>query len=370
MHAFLTEYADYLVKERGYDVTFICSPDEKLAAMTSDRMHFLPVPMKRGVGLDGPKVIRTLKQIFEREQFDVIQYSTPNAALYASIAARKAHCRNRLYCQWGIRYMGFDGGIKRAVFKAIEKTTCKNSTVVECESQSLYRFSLEEGLYPEEKGSVIGNGSACGVNLSKFDYAKKDGWRREIRTELGIPEETVVFGYTGRITRDKGANELLAAFRALPENADACLMMVGTFDQEGTIDPELREWAESDSRVRFVGWTDETERYYSAMDVFVSISYREGFGLVVIEAAALGTPAIVTDVPGQVDTIVPEEEGILVPAKAVEPVTEAMMRYISDRALIKTMGEKARKRCETLFEQKHLFSQLADHKDALIAEGR
>ncbi len=260
-------------------------------------------PMKRGVGLEGLSVINKLTRIFRDNKFDIIQYSTPNAALYASIAAKRAKCSNRLYCQWGIRYMGFDGGIKRMILKKIEKIVCKKSSVIECESYSIYRFSISEKLYPSSKASVIWNGSACGVDLNKYCIEKKEKWREEIRSELKITERAPVFGYVGRITRDKGANELLSAFREVVKKKDAYLLMIGMFDDANTIEAELRKWAEGSKHVIFVDWTDKVEKYYSAMDVFCSLSYREGFGLVVIEAAAMGLPGIVTDVPGQVDTI-------------------------------------------------------------------
>ena len=131
--SFLLDFKDFLVKN-NYDVTFICNTDESLYELCNERVHYIPVVMKRGVGFDGLSVIFRLTEIFRENRFDIIQYSTPNAALYASIAAKRAGCKNRLYCQWGIRYMGFDGGIKRMLFKEIEKIVCRNSTTIECES--------------------------------------------------------------------------------------------------------------------------------------------------------------------------------------------------------------------------------------------
>ena len=94
---------------------------------------------------------------------------------------------------------------------------------------------------------------------------------------------------------------------------------------------------------------------YSAMDVFCSLSYREGFGIVVIEAAAMKLPGIVTDVPGQVDTLVKDETGLLVPAKDVDAVVKAMEYYVNNPEKIYEMGEKARRNVEENYEQKQLF---------------
>ena len=267
--SFLLQFKDYLVNN-DYDVTFICNTDEGMYELCNNQVHYIPVPMKRGVGLEGLSVINKLTRIFRDNKFDIIQYSTPNAALYASIAAKRAKCSNRLYCQWGIRYMGFDGGIKRMILKKIEKIVCKKSSVIECESYSIYRFSISEKLYPSSKASVIWNGSACGVDLNKYCIEKKEKWREEIRSELKITERAPVFGYVGRITRDKGANELLSAFREVVKKKDAYLLMIGMFDDANTIEAELRKWAEGSKHVIFVDWTDKVEKYYSAMDVFCS----------------------------------------------------------------------------------------------------
>ena len=362
--AFLLQFTDYLVNE-GYDVTFICNTDESMYKLCNDHIHYIPVPMKRGVGFDGLSVINKLTKIFKENNFDIIQYSTPNASLYASIAAKSAGCKNRLYCQWGIRYMGFEGGIKRMIFKQIEKIVCQKSSVIECESDSIYNFSINEKLYPASKGSVIWNGSACGVDLNKYRIDKKPIWRQEVRKELNITENATVFGYVGRITRDKGANELLSAFREVIKAKEAYLLMIGMFDDANTINADLREWSEKSKHVIFVDWTDKVERYYSAMDVFCSLSYREGFGLVVIEAAAMGLPGIVTDVPGQVDTIAPNVDGWSVPAKNVDRVIYTIEHCIDNLDEVRQYGSNARRHVEEKYEQNELFRRLTEHRDIL-----
>lgn len=367
--SFLIEFANYLTEEADYDVTFICSTDESLNEICNNRIHYIPVDMKRGVGFDGLMVIKKLESVFRKHNFDIIQYSTPNAAFYASIAAKRAKCENRLYCQWGIRYMGFDGGWKRRLFKTIEKMTCNNSTVIECESSSLYNFSVKERLYSAEKASVIWNGSACGVNLDRYDISKRNEWRRTHRRELNIPEDAFVFGYAGRITRDKGSNELIEAFRRIKEiHNNAYLVFIGSFDKEGTIKEDLKEWAQTSTKVRFVDWTEIVEQYYSAMDVFVSLSYREGFGLVVVEAAAMMLPGIVTDCPGQRDTIEPDVDGWLVPVKNVERVIEVMDYCINNPNEVLQCGKNARRHVEDKYDQNELFKKLAEHRDVLCQQ--
>lgn len=369
IRSFLMDFAEYLINQYGYEVTFVCDTDAEFASCLKPGMRYIPVPMKRGISLDGIRVIFKLKKVFQQERFDIVQYATPNASLYASIAARLAGVQNRLYTHWGSRYMGYSGGLSRFIFKSLEKTTCSNSTLIETESFSLMEYSIHDGLYPREKASVIWNGSACGVKLENYQLNNKEKWRKEIREKYGIPMNSVVFGWCGRITRDKGHNELFAAFREINKvDKSARLMMVGSYDNEGTINPALFKWAKSCREVVFTGRVpaDEVQNMYSAMDVFCSLSYREGFGLVVIEAAAMGLPSIVTNVPGQIDTHENGVTGITVHDHDVQSVVEAMNFYINNPDKLREMGLEARKQVVEKFDQNNLFDKLAVHRDLIV----
>lgn len=363
--SFLLGLAEYLIEKENYDVTFMCNDDEALHDICNEHLHFIPVKMKRGVGFDGISVINKMTKIFKEQQFDIVQYSTPNASLYASIAADRANISCRLYCQWGIRYMGFTG-IPRFIFKSIEKLICRKSTVIEVESFSLMEFSLKEELYRKEKASVIWNGSACGVNLKKFDYKKRQELRRQIRQQLGLSENDVVFGYAGRITRDKGINELVDAFVGAKGANKAKLLLIGDYDNSGSMRTDVIGTIDKCESIKRVGWVKNVEQFYAAMDVFCSLSYREGFGLVVIEAGAMATPGIVSNVPGQVDTIIDGKTGILVEVKNVESIRKAIETFMVNTMLAGEMGINARKYIEESYDDSVLFAKLAEHRNQLI----
>lgn len=363
--SFLLGLTKHLIEKENYDVTFMCNDDEVLRDMCNEHLHFIPVKMKRGVGFDGISVINKMTKIFKEQQFDIVQYSTPNASLYASIAAGRANVPCRLYCQWGIRYMGFTG-IPRFIFKSIEKLICRKSTIIEVESCSLMKFSLKEGLYRKEKASVIWNGSACGVNLEKFDYTKRQELRTQIRQQLGISEKDVVFGYAGRITRDKGINELVDAFVGAKGVDKAKLLLIGNYDNSGSMRADVIDTIDKCECIKHVGWVKNVEQYYAVMDVFCSLSYREGFGLVVIEAGAMATPGIVSNVPGQVDTIIDGKTGILAEVKNVESIRKAIEAFMANSALVGEMGTNARKHIEESYDDSVLFAKLAEHRNQLI----
>lgn len=367
--SFLVELSNYLVEHENYDVTFICAEDPSLFDHTNEHIHYIPLKMKRGIAFDGPRVIWQMYRIFRREKFDIVQYSTRNAGTYASIAAWMAGIRCRLYCQWGMMFIAMKG-LKRWLLKLDELLVARLATVIESESFSMYETAIEHGIYIPEKASVIWNGSACGVKLEKYVIANKLAWRKEVREEYNINKDARVFGYCGRITRDKGLNELFGAFKEVVEHprskTPAYLMIIGANDNAETINPELFAWAKSSPYVKFTGYTNNVPKYYSALDVFTSLSYREGFGLVVIEAAAMGVPGIVSDALGQRDTIEHMKTGYLVKTHSVTEVIEAMNYYIEHPEKAEEMGHNARKNVEEKYEQKELFKRLAAHRNELI----
>lgn len=366
LQSFVIESAKYLHENCGYDISFISAPDEAFEKSLPEYIHFYPVKMNRGINIDGLGAVVEMIRIFKEQDFDMVQYSTPNASCYASVAAWLARIPIRLYCQWGIAYVGFEG-IKRKLFKLIEKTVCALSTHVKPDSRGNLEFSVSEGLYKENKGSVIWNGSASGVNLDKFDISKKNEFREIIRKKYNIPSDAFVFGFVGRVTCDKGINELLSSYKMLLEEDERVrLLIVGRTEIDDRIDMALLEWAQNEKRIDFCGYTNEVEKYISAMDCYVLPSYREGFGLGVVEAEAMGVPVVVTDIPGPRDAIINEKTGLAVPKKDTEQLYKAMRYMLCNRQESEMMGHEGYKFASENFEQKKLFQMIADDRTALL----
>lgn len=366
LKAFVMKLAEYLHSTGEFDISFICNYDKEFEAILPTYFHYFPVNMKRGISMDGINAIFEMCKIFKQQKFDLVQYSTPNASFYAAIAAKLASVPVRLYCQWGIAYVGFDG-LKRSIFKIIEKIVCALSTQVEPDSSGNLKFSHEECLYPEYKGYVVGNGSACGVDLKKFDITQKSTWRQEIREHWHIPEDAFVAGYIGRITGDKGTNELLqACVEIFNENKNAYLMLVGYEEKTDTLDQKLYTWATGNPKVLFCGRTTTVEKYLAAMDVYALPSYREGFGMVTVEAQAMGVPVIVSDIPGTQNAFEKDKTGLSIPVKNAGALTEAIRKLSADRELREKFGVAGRQYIEKNFDQMQLFHSIYADRNKLI----
>lgn len=366
LKSFVLELAKYMHSTGDFEIHFVCDYDAEFEKSLPEYIHYKPISMKRGISFDGLKAIREMKKYFEQEKFNLVQYSTPNASCYASIAAKQARVPCRLYCQWGIAYVGFQG-LKRRIFKMIEKMVCRNSTRVEPDSFGNLRFSCVEGLYDKSKSCVIGNGSACGVNLSKFDISHKYEWKREIRDKYNISEYAFVYIFIGRITKDKGINELFEATKLImTKKSDAYLLLLGNMEKCESVNADLYQWSNDEERVIYCGYTNEVEKYLAASDVYVLPSYREGFGTAVIEAEAMGVPVIVTNIPGPTDAMKEEVTGLVVEKGNASDLYDAMEKLCYSKDFRDEMGCNAQEYAAASFEQKELFRLIVSDRIKII----
>lgn len=372
LEAFVLDTAEYLYETEKYDITFICDNDEKFADELPEYIRYIPVSMKRGISLSGVKAVIKLWKIFKEEKFDYIQYSTPNASFYCSIASWLSKSPVRVYAQWGIRYAG-SRGIGRCILKFLEKCTCKLSTHIRAVSLKNKDFAISEKLYSKNKAKVIGNGGTVGVDLKEFDISKKEFLREELRAEYNISEGETVFGFVGRMSRDKGSDELLHAFKEICKKGyKAKLFIIGNIENISSIDETIISWAKKSSNVIFTGRILKAEliKFYSVFDCYVHPTYREGFGMVLQEAGAMGNAIITTDIPGASEVMEKDVSCKLVKVKDMENLREAMEYIINNREKAEEIGKQAYKRTVELYERSIMLNNIKKDIEEILEESR
>lgn len=350
IRAFMLDNLKYLANSKMFESTIICE-NNNFSEEELQGLKYIPIEMNRGNVsiIEVLRCIWKMYRIFRKEKFDIIQFATSNAGLYASIAGFLAHVPVRIYCQWGISYTDYSG-IAKWFYKFAEKITCLGATNIQPDSHANFKFAVEEKLYPIQKGNVILYGSANGVDMQKFDIEKKHRWRDNIRKELSIPSEKRVFGFVGRLVPEKGINELLDAFMKVA-NSDEVLIIVGPEYEKERLNQELFNKAKNDERIIFVGEKRETAPYYSAMDFLVLPSYREGFGSVVLEAGSLKIPVICSNIKGPTDLVKDGYNGIICQVKSTESLVSAFGRAKKMSAEeISAMGENAYREIKNKFD--------------------
>jgi glycosyltransferase involved in cell wall biosynthesis len=168
-----------------------------------------------------------------------------------------------------------------------------------------------------------------------------------------------VVGFVGRLVREKGVVELWDAWRTLrAELPDLRLVLVGPREPHDPIPAEVARALELDPRVLLAGSDRDTPRWFRAMDVVALPSWREGFPVVPLEAAAVALPVVATEVPGCVDAVVDGVTGRLVPPRDAVALAAALRAYLVDPALRARHGSAARARVLADFDQRRIWDAL------------
>lgn len=366
LNAFVID-AMWQLKAEGYEVTLIASMDEEFLKKYQREFNCINIPMCRGISIRNMiKSIILFYGIFKRERFDYVQYATPNASFYASIASFFAGCPRRVYCQWGIRYVGFSG-LKRLLFKAIEIITCKLSTHIRPASLKNLHFAVSEGHYKANKAAIIGNGGTIGVDFSIFDKAAKLKYKTDVFQKYPILEGKFIYGFIGRLDKDKGINELFSSYLKLKEQYEnIALLVVGPVDKTEGINSELFQKVKACKSVIFTGFTNEVVKYLSTFDVLVHPSYREGFSMVIQQAMAMEVAVITTDIPGPSEVIEENKSGLLVPAKNTKSLNKAMEMLLLTPSLKESMAISGYERASKLFNRRRMLQlTIRDRKQIL-----
>lgn len=357
---------------RGFEVHALSSPGDDLDRFAArEKIPVHAVPMARRIAPLSDLV--SLARLWWRLRVlrpTIVHSHTPKAGLLGMLAAWLAGTPVRIYHIHGLPLMTA-GRWKRALLRRVERLACRLAHQVLCVSHSVRAVAIEHGLCAPEKIRVLLGGSVNGVDArGRFDPARAGpAASRAKRAELGIPAEAMVLGFVGRIVRDKGLVELVAAWRTLREaNLSLHLLVVGAYEDGDPVPRAVVETLEADPRIHLVGQTADVVGCYAAMDVVTLPSYREGLNGVLLEAGAMQLPAVASNIPGCSDVVVDGVTGRLVPPRDGPALAAAIQEYLDCPALREAHGRAARERILREFRQEAIWEAVADEYRRLVTQ--
>jgi glycosyltransferase involved in cell wall biosynthesis len=352
-----------------YSVSAICGdpisiPSEKLVP----NVEFIDLSIERKIS-PFKDLISLFKLIhfFRSHDFTLVQSITPKAGLLSMLAA--------WICRVPIRVHVFTGqvwvtrsGFSRWYLKSFDRLIAILATSLLADSPSQKQFLVDEGITSVLNIQVLADGSICGVDTSRFKPNAEV--KKNIRAQLGIPEEAVVALFMGRLKRDKGVLDLASAFGGLePSFSSLYLIFVGP-DEDGLREQILHLASLGRNQVRFSGHVNNPEDFIAAADFLCLPSYREGFGLVTIEAAAVGIPTLASRIYGITDAIIDGVTGLLHEPGDLAGIAEGLrvMTVISETRI--SMGDAAQKRALELFTTSRIVNAQLSYYKTLIQKYR
>jgi glycosyltransferase involved in cell wall biosynthesis len=360
---------------RGFEIHAIASPGIHLDALAErDGVVAHPVPIARTISpLQDLVSAWRLFRVFRTIRPQVVHVSTPKAALLGAIAAYAARVTVRIFCFRG-SITEPASGLRRRIFRLAERLTARLCHQTICVSESLRAFARAEGILPNGAGAVAAKGMSNGIDVHRFDpdTVEPDGMQAldESLQRLAGDASATVIGYVGRLARDKGIENLWHAWVSLREtNADAHLVLVGSWEQEAKVSAACRRALESDARVHLVGTVEDVVPYYRLMSFCVFPSFgSEGFPNAPMEAAAMRLPVVATRVVGAVDAIVDGVTGVLVPPRDTSALLEAMRMYLDDPDLRRRHGRAGCVRARSDFSQEAVWEALYEEYVRLLRQ--
>jgi glycosyltransferase involved in cell wall biosynthesis len=335
VHFFLKPHVVAL--SRHFEVTLVSNPanDSYLPPLDLPVRH-VAVGIERKISLlRDLAALFGLYRLFRRERFDLVVSAAPKAGLLGMLGAFCAGVKRRVHIFQG-EVWASRRGVMRAVLKTADRMTV--ACVID----------------------VLGAGSIGGVDMRRF--RPDPALRQDFRTANGIPEDATVCLFIGRLTTDKGVFDLARAFATCGgENPRLWLVLAGP-DEDG-IAASLRSVLAGDvaRRILIHGFTPAPERYLAAADFLCLPSYREGFPMVILEAAASGLPSIGSQIYGVSDAIVDGETGLLVPPGDAAQLAAAMSRLACDEERRRRLASAARARVEREFSQAKVVAGYVDY---------
>ncbi|MGH2652677.1 MAG: glycosyltransferase family 4 protein, partial [Actinomycetota bacterium] len=305
-----------------------------------------------------------LYRLLRRERFHVVHTHNPKPGVMGRIAARMAGVPCIVNTVHGLYATPEDRLSRRLPVLAVEAAAARLSDLELYQSEEDLVWARSRGVVSPSKSVLLGNG----CDLQRLDPgAVGPDEVLALRRELGIPEGSIVVGMLGRLVREKGYLELFRAAREVrASHPQVRFLAVGGADPAKADAVSEQEVSRAKEDVIFAGWREDVPELLALMDVFVLPSWREGVPRAAIEAAAMGRPLVLSDIPGCRQVAREGVEGFLVPPRNAARLEEAIWALVDDPGRRRRMGSAARVRAVACLDEERVVASLLERYCILL----
>lgn len=322
---------------RGHDLFLALRPKSPLISELTclPSSNFLELPLRNA--LDAKSAAR-LSQFVANQRIEIVHAHMARDYPVAAYAVRRNSAARLIIT----RHVLFS-------LSRLHKFTLSHAARVIAVSKAVARQLADQKLIPPEKINVVHNG----VDLSRFDSTGDRFDGTQFRRDLDLPEECLLVGSVGELNPLKGHQEFLEAAAQISNLFPEAYFIVAGVDVSPS-QANLSALKQSiqrlqlSSRVRLIGRMADITELFHSLDVFVSASQTESFGLAIAEAMAAETPVVATRTEGAQEIIRDGKTGLLVPIGDVKVLAESIGMLLRDEerrvSIAKSASEDVRMR--------------------------
>lgn len=238
----------------------------------------------------------------------------------------------------------------------LQSLTLSHASRVIAVSNAVQRALTAQQLLPAQRIVVVHNG----INVARFGKATRAD-QLSFRRAWNIPENAMLIGSVGELTPLKGHGEFLEAAAIILRSFPTAQFLIAGLDAAPgmphltALKKQIAGLGLADS-VRVIGWVEDLACLYQTLDVFVSASHTESFGLAIAEAMASGTPVVATQTEGAAEIIENELSGSLAPIGNVDALAAAIEDLMRNEPRRSQLGGSGKARIESTFSLERMVS--------------
>jgi glycosyltransferase involved in cell wall biosynthesis len=354
------------LKAMGYSVSVACALGPWTAEIEQAGIPVKPIGLTRKINpMRDLLALIELYFHFRKERPTIVHTHTPKANLLGRFAARLASVPIVLGTEHGFYFYGKPAWSYRfhLAIARLGAFLSDVTLVINCDD-----FELAQREKIADHAKLVYLRGGVGINLDRFNPQLVD--RLTVRNQLGISSTTRVVGIVARLTYEKGLKEFLQAASYITSTIpETCFLIVGPEDQltRQQLEAMVEQLALS-NRVLYLGTRTDMPEVYAAMDVIVVPSYREGLGVVLIEAGAMGKPVVASNIRGCREVVRDGQNGLLVPLGDVQALADATIELLTDQEKARRMGEEGRRMALERFDERLVFEQVEAEYARLLRE--
>jgi glycosyltransferase involved in cell wall biosynthesis len=280
-----------------------------------------------------------LSSFLKKNKFEVLFAHQPLGALVGIPAGRLCGVPVKVYSTGGLKFNQVKNRGQRFLLRMGEEMMLRLADATFLVNKEDKGILQGTRLY--SKAVYVGPRGGCGYDSGKFNEGRRLDLRVSARAEVGVNPDEFVVGFVGRLVWYKGFRELMNAAKELERQGNGKTLVFLVLG-EGPEYEEIVQYSKSlgiSSLFRFLGYKEKIDFYMSSFDLFVLPSYWEGLPVSLLEALAMGIPAIATDVRGSRELIKNGKTGILVPAKNAAALASAIALLMENEVLANQMAQ-------------------------------